>query len=507
MGGLTRTDLTTHDKVNLAASALAQQGNHGVVTELAEAFGVSRPTVYSARQEGLEAPVGCFDAEVSGQQHASVLVDDAQLARAIVGLRVAGVNSLRAIETLLPVLYLGLHVSYGKIQGLLVEAERRAAAFNVGVDLSSIEAGALDEMFSQGDPVLAGVDLDSGFLFALETRSSRSGEDWKEVLSACRDQGLDLKVAVKDAALGIAAGVTAVFPKAQQRDDCFHALYEMSKVTRRLERKAYAAIAKEIEAERAVERYKRSLTPNRSQATGLRSALGHARKRCAVMLERHDLFIAAVEQVREGLEVADAESFTLRSPEEMERLLLDGARTMKSLDDGHCRKVGKYIENRAPGLVLYAGDLLEKLAALSETYGSETVRLCCIVLRLGHAIGLRHRAWRRREDRALLLGACAMLKHLVGDRAPTLLAAVRELFIARHRASSAIEGFNAALRPHVYVQKGASQGFLELFRAHHNLRTRRWGRHRGTSAYESMTGTPVDDWLTMLGYPPSRALH
>ena len=33
-----------------------------------------------------------------------------------------------------------------------------------------------------------------------------------------------------------------VFPHAEQRDDCFHALYEMNKVRRVLERRAYGAI-------------------------------------------------------------------------------------------------------------------------------------------------------------------------------------------------------------------------------------------------------------------------
>ena len=46
-------------------------------------------------------------------------------------------------------------------------------------------------------------------------------------------------------------------------------------------------------------------------------------------------------------------------------------------------------------------------------------------------------------------------------------------------------------------------GFLELFRAHYNLKTRRWGRHKGTSAHEVLTGKKVGDWLTMLGYPPT----
>ena len=88
-----------------------------------------------------------------------------------------------------------------------------------------------------------------------------------------------------------------------------------------------------------------------------------------------------------------------------------------------------------------------------------------------------------------------------------MLEAVEEVLHQRHRASSAIEGFNAALRPYLYVHKGATQGFLDLFRAWFNLRTRRWGRHKGTSAHECLTGQRVHDWLTLLGCPPSPTLH
>ena len=55
MTGLTRTDLATRDKVDLAAASLAWQGSHGAMTELARCFGVSRMTVYSAREQGREA--------------------------------------------------------------------------------------------------------------------------------------------------------------------------------------------------------------------------------------------------------------------------------------------------------------------------------------------------------------------------------------------------------------------------------------------------------------------
>ena len=64
-------------------------------------------------------------------------------------------------------LYPGVKVSYGTIQHMLVEAEGQAARLNAQASLDGVEAGALDEMFSQGEPVLAGVDLDSGYLFGL----------------------------------------------------------------------------------------------------------------------------------------------------------------------------------------------------------------------------------------------------------------------------------------------------------------------------------------------------
>ena len=175
-------------------------------------------------------------------------VDDAQLHRAVVALRVVAPNSIRAIEELLPILYPGVRRSYGKVQQLVTEAQTHAERFNRQVPLSTLRVGALDELFSQGSPVLAGVDLEGGYLFSLALRDDRSGESWAAVLGQAKDQGLTLERVVKDAATGMAAGVSEIFPEAEQRDDCFHAHYEMNKVRHRLERRAYAAIQNEDDA-------------------------------------------------------------------------------------------------------------------------------------------------------------------------------------------------------------------------------------------------------------------
>ena len=132
------------------------------------------------------------------------------------------------------------------------------------------------------------------------------------------------------------------------------------------------------------------------------------------------------------------------------------------------------------------------------------VRRCAFALILGAAIEAfraRYRALSRH-----LLGAYGALHDQLGAASASLLEAVEAVLHQRHRASSAIEGFNATLRPYLYVHKGATQGFLALFRAWFNLRTRRWGRHKGTSAHECLTGQRIHDWLTLLGYPPSPTL-
>jgi hypothetical protein len=509
MTGLIRTDLPTSRKAELAASAFARQAEHGAKTQLAHSFGVSRPTVYAAASTAEEVLEKHFCEAESGYHPITVNVDGAQLNRAIVAMRAMAPNPLRPIEDMLPFLYPGIQVSYGKVQQVAAGAEQKAAAFNAGEDLSGIDNSALDEMFSQGDPVLAGVDLDSGYLFGLELRASRSGEDWAEFLGdkGAKGRGLNLQVVVKDAAKGIASGVSTAFPSAEQRDDCFHAHYEMGKVWFRLQRLAYATIASEIEAETLFKREETSLQSNRSKRASRAQQLAWARRKCQEAIALHDAFERAMRDAQEAMEFADPQTGELRTTEQMETAIRSAAEEMMALGHKKGSKVGRYIYNRAPGLASHMKALNGEFVTLIAKYGETATQWACLAYRL--ALDLRHqrRSWDSANQKCRLREAIDKLETTAGPTAQELFADVGALILRRHRASSAIEGFNAALRPHLYVHKGATQGFLELFRAHHNLRTRRWGRHKGTSARESLTGERVEDWLTVLGYPPSTALH
>ena len=332
---LHRTDLTTSQKIECAAAAVARQHEHGAKTALSERYEISRPTVYAVGATAESVLRTHFEAPLLGGAGVDVRVDDAQLRRAVVALRVVAPNAIRPIEDLLPVLYPGVKVSYGTIQALLVEAEGRAARFNAHSALDAVQAGALDEMFSQGEPVLAGVDLDTGYLFGLSLSPTRDAGAWAGVLREGQGQGLALSVVVKDAARGIAAGVAEVFPCAEQRDDCFHVLYEMHKVRRKLERRAYAAIEREGEA---LGRLGRIRARDKTCRRKAKCALGKARRQCTEAIERFDVFEAAMDTVRGALECIDVASAELHRPEQVEAWIAQAGGAHRGARDGRVRE-------------------------------------------------------------------------------------------------------------------------------------------------------------------------
>lgn len=171
-----RQPLHPSSATQVAASALAAQGGYGVVNDLAREHGLRRQRVYELRERArgaLEAEFTPSEAEPPGRFRLEL--GPADLMRAVVALRVVTPASIRDIVDVLPVLY-GTEWSYGKVWSVLHEAEQRADALLKQVDLSDVDNIALDEMFSQGRPVLAGIDLDTQYLFQLEVSSDRSGD-------------------------------------------------------------------------------------------------------------------------------------------------------------------------------------------------------------------------------------------------------------------------------------------------------------------------------------------
>ena len=270
-----------------------------------------------------------------------------------------------------------------------------------------------------------------------KARNNSDAGAWAQVLREGQGQGLALSVVVKDAAKGIAAGVGEVFPDAEQRDDCFHVLYEMNKVRRKLERRAYAAIEREGAA---LGRLGKIRARDKTCRRKAKCALSKARRQCAEAIERFDAFEAAMGTVRGALECVDLHTGELHRPEQVEALMTQAAARIESLGTGECAKLARYLRNRAPGLVLAQKSVLPRLEALGERWSMPAVSLGCLCWSLVGALRKRPARARHRALSRHLLGAYAVLRDQLGTESDSLLDAVEGVLHRRHRASSAIEG-------------------------------------------------------------------
>lgn len=511
---LDRTSLNSSDKLHLLAKAAACQA-YGEISHLSCEFNVSRKTIRKVKEEGISLLTAALTPTGSATK---VTVDIPQLKRTIISLSMNGVNSIRAIEDSIPLIYPGVTCSFGYIQALQIEAQTNAAAFNSKVDLSAIISAAIDELFCQGDPVLAGIDLDSGFLFSLAHEAFRDGETWARILNDAKYQGLALQHVVKDGAKGMTKGVNDVFPLSEQRYDAFHALYITSKSVFKVEKRAYRLIEQEyqqgIELNKAL---KKQLKKGSSKMTGkerqkeieaLKETLAATTEKCSKAVARFDHANNAYRYLHRALSYVHInEHINLMSPTSAKTLLKLSARYLIKARHPDCNDAARYIKNRLDGLTFATADFYQKQQALCVEHPQNMVALACYFHEYKRSLKKMEKK-KQPKVKQKMLGAFAIIyKTLTESKADELMQTVDKLLSKRHRASSAIEGFNALLRPYMYVRKGVSQGFLELFKAWHNLRPRRTGRYKGTSAYETLTGQPVDDWLTMLGFPPSNATH
>jgi hypothetical protein len=193
----------------------------------------------------------------------------------------------------------------------------------------------------------------------------------------------------------------------------------------------------------------------------------------------------------------------LRSADEVREELPVLAAQIAAPGGERAEKVSAYLMNREEGLCSYLEALADELGSCTQVLGDpELVGGVVRAYQAGLDAG-RGPRWQREAGQVELDAAVTELVELSGP--PARLARTIELVVPllerRHRSSSAIECVHSVIRPYIAVHKRLSQGFLDLLRFYWNTRIRRWGRHKGTSALEVLTGQSHPDWLTRLGFP------
>jgi hypothetical protein len=471
--------MTPDARQRLALDALA-----GVpVCHLARSHHVSARFVRRQRRIAAAALDQAFSPPPPSQKHAlfHLPVTKAWLEQLVLALLLVGHCSIRSAHEILRDVF-DVHKSIGSICALAHTAAAKAAAINDSQDLRRVKVAALDEIFQNGKPVLAVVDVFSTYCCSLSKESQRDGDTWGVHLLELQDQGFAPEKTIADGGSGLRAGVKAALPGVPCHADNWHALRELGEAARFLENRAYDAVKA---ADKAAGRLAR-----RPADAALRERAEAARREQDRAIElADDVALLAYWLRRDVLALAGP-------PLSQRRGLFDLVLAHLEERRGRCEHrlgpVCSMLRSHEEDLLGFCEQMDLDVSSLA-TYARvspEVVREMVAVQEMAQTDGRR---WRRE-------GA---LRGRLGERYEALYGQVEVLRASVVRASSVVENVNSRLRNYFFLRKEIGGGYLELLRFFLNHRRFLRSEHPervGKSPAELLTGQEYAHWLEMLGH-------
>lgn len=457
------------------------------ITELARSERVSRKFIYQQRHRAQAAVKAAFQPEsLPDDFRGQLSVTRSWVRRVIVSAALNGHGSIRGICDHVEAIT-GCSVSEGTVHGVLSEAATQAQILNQAQNLSALRAGAHDEIFSQGIPVLVGVEPRSSFVYLMQLSDSRDEVSWWVALTHLQEtQGLtNLSVSISDAARGLRAGVKAAFPKIELRGDVLHAQMELSELQDYLENRAYGRLGYQEREEKKMARAK-----NRDQGHTRSKPLAVARAEAHKAVTLYDDLTTLIRWLTELLGLVGPDLGTRR---ELYDWILREMEARAS-QSHRIPPLVTYLQNQRDPLLAFVPEIQQGLQRLAHDFE--------VPLPLMEAL-YQQLALDPEEPRFETIQ-----RHLY-EQAPQKAEAIEEaLFdMLDHvlRASSAVENINSILRGYFFLRRSVGPKFLDLlqfFLNHRRFRRSERPERVGKSPREVLTGQPHPHWLEMLGYPP-----
>src|SRR2546421_1556665 len=474
---------TVQQRVSMVSQMLAIP-IHGQVSQLGRAHQVSRQTLYRWAARGRQALE-----EAMGHQLVPPKQNEA-ISFLVLTLLIETHASYRGIQTCLRELH-GVHVSLGRIVGIVKEAGQRAQSWLNHQQATTARALALDEQYSsqRGKAYLNVIDVHSGQVWATVPPVEVDGESWTLLLWYLQEQGMNCVSTVSDGGRAIQEAVSQVHGQEQHQRDVWHLFHVAAQVQGRLDRS--------VQAEQD-----RLLTIQR-QADALAHGIPRRGRRPKATLAEQQACLSQMSYVAEGVRYLCQEMHTLL---EVVVPLSDGLLTSERrqgeivtvldlLDElvpsastalqGQLQMLAKQLRLALPQTLLFARRLDAIQEQASRVLGSEAVALLAW-------------AWLRRA----VLGPTS--EHLLQSIRPAWRAVASGLLAAWDqavRASSAVQNWHSIVRPHLAVHRTLSAGMLSLLAVWHNHRIAPRGPHEGLSPLQRTDSTSsAHHWLAALGY-------
>lgn len=489
-----RDDIVVADRVQIAIEIMSPNRPRGRVTQLAEAYQLSRQTLYDITAKGLDSlqqalNPGQHGPQPKGQQ---VIVSKNHLRRGVLTLSAHGVSQRGVMACLSEIL--DTPVSLGWVNGVLASLEASAQQVNGRLDPVGGEALSGDEIFSNGSPNLLVVGNESLYIYALTRQDERDGETWGCVL-------LDVPETeqfASDAGTGLAAGAKAA-EVSQHQLDWDHLLRPLWGQAARLETQAYATLA-QVE-ERAALFDKSHTTKRLEQHLAQWEALVAAADK---KIEKLDNFCRIARRVDDCFALINLETGQLTHAGQGIARLQALGQQLATLSGRIYQKLAANLQNWAAGLFTYHTQLRQALAPLIQQYGVTAMTALCRIWQCEADMKRRRLAWPEKEKRLQIWQQALdeAFACLSDDLLWPAWEALSALLSRPWRGSMLAECVNSLLRPILDRRKHTDQGCLELFRFLHNVRPFLRGKRADHSPAQLAGIDLPDDPLSLLGLTP-----
>src|SRR5229473_1881360 len=221
---------TVQERVSMVSQMLANP-MYGLVSQLGRAHQVSRQTLYRWAATGRQALE-----EALGHQLLPPKQNEA-ISLVVLTLLIETHASYRGIQTCLRELH-GVHVSLGRIVGIVKEAGQRAQTWLSQQQAGTPRALALDEQYSsqRGKAYLNVIDVHSGQVWATVPPVKVESESWTLVLWYLQEQGIICSGTVSDGGRAIADALCQIQSEASHQRDVWHLFHLAAQVQGRLDR-------------------------------------------------------------------------------------------------------------------------------------------------------------------------------------------------------------------------------------------------------------------------------
>jgi hypothetical protein len=350
-----------------------------------------------------------------------------------------------------------------------------------------------DEIFAIRAPILVTIDAQSTAILKIELASDRCAKTWEthfQDLGAHRFHSLGM---ASDRGVGLKAGYQAACQDGFWVCDQFHEFQDLFNRCHQLERKAYGAIGKEVEAAETFAHAK-------SEAN-LQKRLEHyeqARQTCERAIERYDQLNLLLGMLSEALYLC-SNLGRLRTVEGVRSDLTVILSLMEDINDEKLPKLLKSIRAHMDDIVVPFRQVEHIHTDLLEVMPEKIVDALALAWHHDHLFYQSHgkKKYCHRRESDDWLNFCEGLLDDQFDEFKVLVFGKLDSVV---KASSLVEMVNSLIRPYLNSYKGQiTQETLNLIMFYHNHRRYKSGKRQGKAPIELLTGEALqDDWVDLL---------